>query len=65
MGFEHAVLGAEVGVAETAVTDDSLSGLLALREVATGLAGRHCVESGCRCTWKVDVGVLCEEALGG
>lgn len=42
VGFEHAVLRAEVAGAEAAITDDTLSGFLALLEVATWLAGRHC-----------------------
>lgn len=41
MRFEHAVLVAEVAVAECAVADDALSCILALLEVATGFAGRH------------------------
>lgn len=41
MRFEHAVLVAEVSVAECAVADDALSGILALLEVATGFAGGH------------------------
>lgn len=36
------MLGTEVAGAEAAVTDDALGGFLALLEVATGLAGRHC-----------------------
>ena len=39
--FEHAVLVAEVAIAECAVADDALSCILALLEVATGFAGRH------------------------
>jgi hypothetical protein len=41
MGLEHTVLRAEVAVAKAAVTDDPLSGFLALLEVATGLARCH------------------------
>ena len=41
MGLEHTVLGAEVAVAEAAVTDNPLGGFLALLEVATGLARCH------------------------
>ena len=41
MGFEHAMLGAEVAAAETAVSDNALCGLLALLETASRLAGRH------------------------
>jgi hypothetical protein len=36
------VLGAEVAGAKAAVADDALGGFLALLEVATWLAGRHC-----------------------
>jgi hypothetical protein len=43
MGLEHTVLRTEVAVAKAAVTDDPLGGFLALLEVATGLARRHCV----------------------
>lgn len=46
MGFQHAVLGTEVAGTEAAITDDALSGFLALLEVASRLAGRHCVEEG-------------------
>ena len=42
MSFQHAVFGAEVTIAETAVADDALSGLLALLEGASRLARRHC-----------------------
>jgi hypothetical protein len=42
MRFQHAVFGAKVTGAETAVADDALGGFLALLKVATGLAGRHC-----------------------
>lgn len=41
MGFEHAMLGAEVAVAETAVSDNALGRFLALLETASRLAGRH------------------------
>lgn len=41
MGFEHAVFGAEVTIAETAVADNALGGLLALLEGASRLARRH------------------------
>jgi len=37
------VLGAEVAMAEAAVTDDPLGGFLALLEVAPGLARCHSV----------------------
>lgn len=39
--FQHAMFRAEVAVAKAAVADDSLGGLLALLEVASGLAGSH------------------------
>lgn len=39
--LEHTVLLAEVAVAEAAVTNDALSGLLAILEVAARLAWRH------------------------
>jgi len=42
VGFEHAVLGAEVTMAEAAVADDALCSFLALLETAAWLAGRHC-----------------------
>lgn len=41
VGFQHAVLGAVVAIAEAAVADNALSGFLALLEVAARLAGRH------------------------
>lgn len=41
MGFQHTVLGAEVAVAEATVADDTLSGFLALLEIATWLTGSH------------------------
>lgn len=41
VGFQHTVLGAEVAVAEATVTDDTLSGFLALLEIATWLTGSH------------------------
>lgn len=41
VGFQHAVLRAEMAVAEAAVADDPLGGFLALLEAATGLAGCH------------------------
>lgn len=53
VGFQHAVLGAEVAGAEAAVTDDTLGGFLALLKVATGLAGRHC-GWGCWGCWEVE-----------
>jgi hypothetical protein len=40
--FQHAMFRAKVASAEAAVADDALGGFLALLEVATGLAGRHC-----------------------
>lgn len=43
VGFEHAMLGAEVAVAEAAVSDNALSLFLALLEGASGLARRHFV----------------------
>lgn len=56
VGFQHAVLGAEVAVAEAAVADDPLGGFLALLEAATGLARCH----GCWDLWfiKRDAGCL-------
>lgn len=41
MSFQHAVFGAEVTIAEAAVADDALGGLLALLEGASRLARRH------------------------
>ena len=41
MGFEHAMLRAEVSVAETAIPNDALSRFLALLGTASGLAGSH------------------------
>lgn len=41
MSLQHAMLRAVVTTAEAAVSDDALSGFLALLEVATRLAGRH------------------------
>lgn len=54
MGLEHAVLGAEMAVAEAAVANDELGGFPALLEVASRLASRHCEggerrEDGGRC----------------
>ena len=43
VGFEHAMLGAEVAATEAAVSDNALSLFLALLEGASGLARRHCV----------------------
>lgn len=47
--FQHTVLRAEVAVAKAAVADDPLGGLLALLEVASGLAGRSHGGWRCRC----------------
>jgi hypothetical protein len=41
MSLQHAMLRAVVTTAEAAVSDDALSGFLALLEVAARLAGRH------------------------
>jgi hypothetical protein len=42
VGFEHAMLGAEVTAAEAAVSDNALGLFLALLKGASGLARRHC-----------------------
>ena len=52
VGFQHAVLGAEVAGAKAAIANDPLGGFLALLEIATGLARGHDVCRGC--------GVRCE-----
>ncbi|BCR97115.1 uncharacterized protein AKAW2_30434S [Aspergillus luchuensis] len=41
VSLQHAMLRAVVTTAEAAVSDDALSGFLALLEVAARLAGRH------------------------
>lgn len=41
MGFEHAMLRAEVSAAETAIPNDALSWFLALLGTASRLAGGH------------------------
>jgi hypothetical protein len=41
VSFQHPVFGAEVAVAETAVTNDALGSFLALLEIATRLARSH------------------------
>lgn len=46
MGFEHAMLGAEVTAAEAAVSDDALGLFLTLLEGASGLARSHCLRVG-------------------
>lgn len=62
MGFQHAVFGAEVTLAKAAVTDDSLSELLAVFRAAAGLARRH----GRRVWWRPEEcgGVVRRSALG-